>query len=467
MTNLSMCLLCAAPTVALALSGCQSGSPSHSTESEIADAVGLSDAVVFSVEGGPVDDPASVGSSLPLADALRRALRNDPGLHAALARVRIALADSEQARLWPNPILSIVFRFPENSGKPFVEAGLAADVASILRTPGRVRAADHRLRQTASEALVIALDLVQAVEETYSASQALDRQQPLLEERRGITTKLIKLGRDRLDAGEGTRADLTVLSAQNVSLEVEIAEVSRQRNDLRLHLAKLIGQPSSAADWSLDTWTPSPPMPDQERWIASALDHRPEIQSRLWELAALGDDLTLARWALFEGSSVELNVQRNDAWEGGPGISGPIPLFDWGQAKRARITAQQIEVRHLLTQTKRQVVEDVRRAFASLAAARANMRRVESELIPIQQRRRSEAESVFSAGESDSTAVFLAEQDLRAAQARLIDLQRDAAAAAIRLERAVGGPAVISGPRTPETPDRTAPNTSAAPQYKK
>lgn len=53
--------------------------------------------------------------------------------------------EAKQARLLPNR-MSVVFRWPQGGGSPEVEAGLAADLVSLLSRPGRLTAADSRLR---------------------------------------------------------------------------------------------------------------------------------------------------------------------------------------------------------------------------------------------------------------------------------------------------------------------------------
>ncbi len=78
-----------------------------------------------------------------------------------------------------------------------------------------------------------------------------------------------------------------------------------------------------------------------------------------------------------------------------------------------------------------------------LAANTANLERVRRELIPLQQQRRQQAEDAYRAGQTDVTPLFLAEQDLRATQARAIDIERETALAQIRLQRAVGGSGVV------------------------
>ena len=430
------CLLIATATV---LTACASTRPSPDVEPAIALATGISTDIAFHVEGGPLDEPAFAGDRLSLAEVVNRAITTDPGLQAALARVRMALADSDQARLLPNPILNLALRFPENGGPAIIEASLAQDLISILRLPRQTSAADNRLRQAAVDAITVAIDVASDVQERYATVQALDELVPVLEQRRELLDRLVDLAQSRLQAGEGRRQDVTVLEAQRVELDVEIAATEQERRDERLQLARLIGEPSSAATWTLDQWTP-PERADapESAWVEAALQNRPEIQSVAWRLAMLGDDLALTRLLPFDGASAGLSAEDDDGWSVGPEVSMPLPIFDMGQARRARVTAEQIEARHDMTRTKRMVVEDVRRAFEALERTSANLRRVRDELIPLQEQRLGNAEAMFRA-ERDITSLILAEQDLRGAQARAVDLERQMTVPLVRLQRAVGG----------------------------
>lgn len=429
----------------LALPACQTPRPDPGAERAIDQSLLLGEPVTFRVEGGPLDEPAAPGESgvLTFADATRRAVLTDPGLQAALARVRTAMADADQARLLPNPVLNFVLRW--GPGKPQIEVGLAQDIIQVFQIPRRSSAADNRLRRSAAEAVTVALDVVAEVQERYAAVQATDRLIPVLEGRLDLLRRLAGVARNRLDAGEGVRGDLTTLDAQRVELEVEIADARiRLRRD-RLRLARLVGEPSGAAGWTLDPWaSPAAAAATEQDWIDTALARRPEVRSVAWQMAALGDEYALTRLLPWEGASAGVSVQRDADWFAGPSVSTPIPIFDMGQAHTARVTAAQVEARHELTRTKRTVVEEVRIAHQSLAGELANLARVRQELIPLQQQRRDQAEQVYRAGQTDVTALFLAEQDLRATQARAIDLEREASIALIRLQRAVGGPGVAA-----------------------
>lgn len=465
------CLVpCATVILTALLAGCAANRPDPRAELTVAEAVGLSDALIFRTEGGPLDEPAEgggegAGDSLTLADAVRRAVTTDPGLQASLARVRIAMADADQARLLPNPVLNFVLRW--GPGKPQVEVSLAQDLIEILRIPRRSSAADNRLRQASVDAVTVALDTVAEVQERYVAAQTFDSLLPVLLERRELLDNLVATARARLEAKEGIRSDLTTLEAQRVELDVDIADARRQLQEERLRLARLIGEPSGSAMWQLDSWSaPTLTTNVEARWIDSALTHRPEVQSVAWTLAALGDEEALVRLLPWEGAGIGIQAQQGDKWFTGPSISTPVPIFDMGRARRARVTAAQIEARHNLTLAKRRVVEEVRVAFRWLEASTANLRRIQSELIPLQQQRRQQAEDAYRAGQTDVTPLFLAEQDLRAARARAIEVEQQLSISLLRLQRAVGGPGVaaslVASPQ-PEPPALAMPVSDSNP----
>lgn len=466
----SVLVKCAPAAIVLLAAGC-TAAPKPDYDAQVARATGIGEPIRFEMRGGPADVRDSLSPTLTLPEAVRQALAHDPSVQAAIARVRAATADAQQARLLPNPVLNVAFRFPEDSGKPIIDAGLTADLLSVLQQPRRASAADARLRAASSEVLTAVLDLLSNVQEHYAAIQSLDAQMGVLDERGKLIGRLLDLARARLDKGEGTQFDVTSLQAQQVELETEVAERQLEQRDERLQLARLIGRPSGDARWQVSKWQ----MPGrvaaarETEWIAAAVRHRPEAQARRWELAALGDELALARLAPFEGTEVGVDSERDANWTVGPAASVPLPLFDWGQARRAKATAQVIEARHNLTQTLRQVVEDVRRAYASFASTDATLAKVQSQLIPLQERRRQQAEAAYLAGQTDITGLLVAEQDLQATRTKLVELQRKTSEASIRLERAVGGAGVVErtppsgAPATRPAPPATTPTTPAAP----
>lgn len=422
--------------------GCVAAPSAPDTTGEISDATGIDGAVEFRWSGGPLDEDREIGSSLELRkrSAIECALRFDPRLQAALARVRIALAESERARVWPNPILSIVLRFPEGGGALDVEAGLAAEFIDILRRPARSRAADHRLSRASADAVTTALEIVAEADESYSEVQALDAVMPLLEERLALVSRLADLARVRVAAGEGSRPDLTALESRQLEVEIDVADKRRERLESRLRLLRIVGRPSDDAEFPLEPWmAPDIVELEESDWIRFALDRRPEVRVREAEISALEEEAALAGLSWLAGSTVGIDAERDGEWSAGPAAAVPIPLFDTGGPERARLAAAMAEQSHEITLVRRGIVEEVRRALEAHRASIAALGRVRNELIPSQERRRSEMESLFRAGESDVTHLLIAEQDLQAARVRAIELELDSSVSRTRLTRAVGG----------------------------
>lgn len=442
----------AATAVAAALlaTSCGLEPPQIDPARTIEESFDLPGAVVFRSEGDPDDAPWLVGEVLALEDAVRLAIERSPEIQAALARVRAAQAEAELAGLLPNPILSLVFRFPEGGGAAEVEAGLAADLLSILQRPRRASAAGSRLEAAAAGALTEALDVVYETREIYSQVQAHEAAAPLLQERLRLFERLGEVAQARFEAGEGSRHDVLALESERLAAEVEAARREQELRVARIALARRIGEPSGAAAWRLEPWRGAPEVATEEsRWIAAALRARPELLAIEWEIRARGDDAALAEWSAFDGASIGAEAERAGDWSAGPGVAVPLPIADDGSAGARRARAREAEIRHRRTETRRRVIEEVRASLQALAGAQQNLSRVVNELLPLQERRRSEIEAAYRAGHVDVTALLLAEQALQAALTQRVELEHEHASAQARLERAVGGPTVLAEAAVP------------------
>ena len=415
---------------------------------DIRAAAGLADAVQFRTESLPTDAPP-IGNALDLPAAIERAVRQSPTLQAALAEVRVAQADARQSRLLPNPVLSVVFRYPKGGGSPVTETGLTADLAATLQMPRRNRAADNQLRAASAQAIAAALDVIADTEKTYHTANALRQEVALLGQDAGHVDRLLQIARHRFDAGEATRLDVATLEARQSETRIDLQERRLKLVREQLTLARLLGQPSRDTDLQLTTPLPvaAPTLPEAD-WLAAALHNRPEIQADRWQLAALEDGRALARLALLESTAAGLDTEREGDWSLGPSLTVPLPLFDWGQARRAKARALAIGARHRLTQTVRRTVQEVRQAHAAQAKLAAAAAQAREQLTPLQQQRVDLARAVYESGQSGITPLLLAELDLQKARLRSVQLELRAAVAAIELRRASGGDVVSFNTKT-------------------
>jgi outer membrane protein TolC len=412
------------------------------------------------VEG--VDAGEGAVAVLTLPEAVRRAVLHDPRLQSALARVRMADADALQSTLLPNPVVSLSIRLSEGGADPIFDAGLAADLVSILQRPRKMSAADARLRGAVAEVLTALADVVADAQQAYFAVQALTGQLAALEERRKLADRLLQLGQARLKAGETGSLDVIALQTQLMDLEVSLSEKRQDRTEARLNLARLMGEPSADASWELTTWSPPPATRAPERaWIAEALENRSELRAKEWELAALGDELALTRWMAWEGSDVGAQAEWDQRWSVGPAVTTPLPIFDWGQAKRGKAGAAVLDARHQMTLIQRQVVQEVRAQYANFGATLQTLALARDQLLPLQERRAAQAEASYRAGETDIANLLLAEEDLLDTRIKVIELQNKTAVARVKLQRAVGGVRIAE--RLEATTRPTQPTTREQP----
>jgi outer membrane protein, heavy metal efflux system len=438
------------------LAGCQPAPKMPDIGAALKLSLGASESIEFRAEPGSIDSSHRIGNPLTMTEAVRLTLETHPRVQAAMYRVRVAEAEAHQASLLPNPVLSLVLRYPEGSAKPVVEVGLGADLIRAIQQPGRVSAADKRLRAVAADAMTAVLNIVTEVEETYASVQSLQATVPLLESRQELLQRLYGLTEERLKIGESSRLELVTLDAQRTEVEAEVDDVLLELREKHLTLAHLIGQPLKIGGITVSPWNgPSINHVSELVWIWTALQRRPEIQQKTWELAALGVDLRVAKFGIFDSVNIGAAAERDGDWSVGPAISTPLPVFDWGQATRENLNAHQMSVAHLLLDTQRTVVEEVRRACAVFNESVHELQRARKRLIPLQQERRDLAEAAFRSGHADITVVILAEQDLAAAKARAIELELRNSVARARLDRAVGG-AGIASELIRTTPDATS-----------
>lgn len=436
--------------IASIAAGCRAPRPDMNLA--VARLTGLRNAITFLTgeESAPPDTPT--GLLTPQA-AVRLAVSYDPRIQSSLAKVRVAEAEANQARLLPNPIVGLDLRFVVGSGGNQVfEPTIAQDLVSILAKPATINAADFRLRGSVADALTTILDSIGELQQTYAAARSADEEVANAEARQNLLKQLRNIAQKRLKAEEGTKLDVLTLDAQLVQAEMDTSDFIVQRRTERMTLARLIGQPRSAAQWTLSPWEapPQTTFVPEENWIDAAIANRPEIASKAWELRALGEDLKAGALGPFQGGEVGVHAERDPEWRVGPTLTTPLPIFDFGQANRAKLKAQRIAARHDLEQQRQMVIQDVRIAYAAYRQSLKTLDETEHRLLPLQRSQLDQARLSYQSGEADLTTLLLAETNLQLALQKVIELREKVTVALIKLQRAAGGAAVANaiGPAT-------------------
>jgi outer membrane protein, heavy metal efflux system len=278
-------------------------------------------------------------------DALQIALLNNRELQAAYSDLGIAQADLVQAGLLSNPIFDAVIKFPvSGAGRPDLELGAAMHFLNIFYIPLRKRVAAARFEESKMRVTGAVLDFAGRVRRAFYAYEA-DEQ--MLELRQTIVQGLdasFEIARRLYEAGNITDFDFFSERAQFEAgkLALRTAEVAVRHS--REELNVLMGLWAAQTEWHSAGRLPDVPAQRMETQDIErlALERSVDLAQARQRIITSGEDLGLSRWtALFPELSAGPASERNDgAWEVGPKLDFPIPLFDQGQARVGRTAAE-------------------------------------------------------------------------------------------------------------------------------
>jgi len=443
------------------LAGCAASRPDVAAQA--ARLSGISGAIVFREHAAPIDPPPPSDRTLTPERAIRIALSRDPRIQAALAHVRAAEADANQARLLPNPILTIDIRWAIQPSNTAFEPSLTADLLSLLQKPAQISAADNRLREAAATALVTVLDVIDEVEEAFAAARSIDIEIENARNRRQRLQRLRDMAQRRLELGDATKLDVLTIDSQLMAAELEVSDLSLQQNDERLALNRLMGYARTDGQWELSPWQPpSEGLAAESDWVDAALANRPEISAKVWELRALGEEMKGAALPPLSGGEMGAHGEHDPEWRLGPVATVPLPIFDFGQAARAKIKAERIAARHDLAEAQLEVIQNVRSMYAAYLHARRALSDAQNRLLPLQQQLLESAQRAYQSGDTDLAIMLLAQNDYETTLGKIVNLEEQMTVARAKLERAVGGGGVaarLTAPQQPSTMPATLPST--------
>lgn len=281
---------------------------------------------------------------LTVDDAVQIALLNNRELQAVYSDLGVAQADLVQAGLLSNPIFDGAIKWPTSGrGKPELELAVVMNFLDIFYLPLRKRVAAARFDETKTRVSGMVLDFAARVRTTFLLHQANEQ---MLELRQTIVQALtasFEVTRRLHEAGNITDLDFAreraLLEGSKLALRsVEIA-VRQSREELNT----LMGLWGKQTEWQADERLPEvPQQPIQtEELERVALERSVDLLNARQRVVSAGEQLGLNKaTALIPESHMGALGERTDgAWEVGPVLEFPIPLFDQGQARTGRAAA--------------------------------------------------------------------------------------------------------------------------------
>lgn len=324
-------------------------------------------------------------------DAVRIALNYSPAFQVMLAEAAAASADTTRAARVPNPVFSFERLLRSGGGERELELGraLSFSLLDVLLLPARLDRAELkqreiRLRASAS-VMALVTDVRRAWVEAVSALQVANYH----DEVASATAATAELARRMQGAGNYSRLKQAREHAQYAdAVSVQI----RARQDAvrtRETLIQLIGlSPHQALALRLPERLPDlPGEPIDEATVARAIiDERLDVRIARAALETAAKDLGLTQvTSVVNGIEVAgvRNSETGTRPQRGFEIELPLPIFDFGDARRAGDQARYLAAVNRTVQVVRNASSQVRSNYDSYRNAFDLARHYRDEVIPL------------------------------------------------------------------------------------
>ncbi len=278
------------------------------------------------------------------------------------------------------------------------EVNITQAFLDVLLVPLRIKVASAALEKTKMRVAQAIVDLAFDVEETYYTLVAEQKRVRLMEPLINTAEAIRDLSHAQHQ--HGNISDLELMNQSKLSLQTKISYSKSQAEVILLksRLNQLLGL--CGESWEVIEDLPPLPMEDicddcLSEW---ALSNRLDLQELRWELdriAKLG--ATKQWWAYTDlAGGFAMENDPDGTFTRGPAIVGAIPIFNYGQADRARLCAQYRQTHNLLSALEIRVLAEVEAARQEQIVQRTLVEQYDKELIPLQSRILSLSEDLYN-----------------------------------------------------------------------
>ena len=338
-----------------------------------------------------IDVNAMLAKPLGADDAVRIALAFSPSLQAMLYESAASSASAAQSARLPNPVFAFERLLRNEGGVRDLELTrtLSFSVLDLLLMPSRLRLADYQ--QQASR-LTLASNVVQAATETRQAwVSAVAAQQSLqyFQQVKATADASAELARRMQAVGNYSkleRAREQVFAADAVA---QLARAMQATRSNREALVRALGlDERQAATLKLPDRLPDlPAQPEDEASIAkAAMDQRLDVRMARANLDFVAREQGLTRvTSIVNGLTLGVTSRSETglAPKRGYDLSVPLPIFDFGDATRARSQATYMSAFNRTAQLAVDASSQVRENYGAYRTAYDLAKHYRDEIVPL------------------------------------------------------------------------------------
>lgn len=375
--------------------------------------------------------------------AVQIALLNNPDIQAIFEEIGIAQADLVEAGLFQNPIFDVYIRFPDHRSLHLNTAlSVTQSFLDVFLIPLRKKIAAVELEQAYLRVSNAALNLSFDVKETFYNIQAEQAKQNVLAYMAQATEATHQLAAAQRQQGNINDLELQSRTSEYLESKVTLAQSQVELIRLRERMNKLLGL-SGDICWSVIDELPE--LPEEEFSVecleSLALSHRLDLEVARWEVEKMARMLGIKQWWAYTKAAVGISTEHEAEGfqETGPAFAGAIPIFNYGQADRARLCSMYRQSLERQKALEVEVLSEVRSARDQLFVNRDLVLTYQRELLPLQ-------EQIVSLSQRFYNAMALSVYKLLDAKKQELQMQinyklylRNYWISQVELERALGG----------------------------
>ena len=386
-----------------------------------------------------------------LQNLIDTALRNNPGLTAADAKIEAASAGVAYTRSLDPPLAGVDFmespiKFFPNLLKDQMEIDYF--VQQMIPYPGKLssmaRVEQKRADMFRADRKTQEQDIVRQIKMGYYELYLLHRAMEINNESQDLVRDFIEIARKQYEQGMGNLADILRAQTELSSIVNDRVVLDQQQKSTEGMLNALASRPVTTGIGFIPEVVPPEEIPDLSELLAIAETRRPELQSMQSNLEMQRAERTVAGKEILpdimiRGSYNQIRGER-DNW--GLMLGLTVPLAPWSKQKYtagkeradANIRQAQAEIENM----KNMVAQGVNDAFQKVGSSRARIILTRDTTIPQARETLESAIAAYQTGKGDflmlidiQRMLVMAELDYHMAVMNLLDSRS-------QLERATG-----------------------------
>lgn len=376
--------------------------------------------------------------------AVQIALLNNPQIQETFEELGIAQADLVEAGLLSNPVFEVEVRYPhEKRLKTNIEYLVTATFLDIFLIPLRTKLASIELEQAklrvSNEILDLAFEVRQTYYELVAQIQKLQYTRAIVE----LTNIHNEIVSRQRSVGNVNSLDFQQAQARFLEANLEIAKSQSAIIRLKEKLNRLLG---FGEEVCLSLPEELPKEIDYQGFDlcaleSLALEQRLDIQVARFEVSRISSMLGLKEWWTYTNLKAGVAGERDPDGPNllGYGLSGEVPIFNYGQAVRMRLFAQLRQARDRLAALEIRALSEVREAHKLIINDLTMINDYREKILPIQHQILNSSEELYNVmGLGIDRLLENKRQEIEAYR-NYLEIVKDYLVARVQLDKALGG----------------------------